>query len=244
MLSQNCPLPCAVIPPFVLCVAAAEYRLKVMRVSLVVEMQRKAPRKKAVKARRSSKGLQTENGQNDNHKITEFFTVRRSKRKTTKQIENEENMKMEEAVTSGSNEEFLQTYECEEKGRGIRALKTFKRNDFVVEYRGELVSMYTARRREKEYSEDSTIGSYMYFFKHKDVQYCVDATEETPYKGRLINHSALKPNLKTKAVDLSDGSVHLLLVARRDIEVGEELLYDYGDRTPCNVANNPWLINS
>ncbi|KAK0418275.1 hypothetical protein QR680_013471 [Steinernema hermaphroditum] len=208
-----------------------------------VAMRKNTKRRSSTKAGKG-KGLQTENGQNNNHKITEYFAVRRSGRKTSKQIENERNKEVEEAVTSGSNEEFLQVYTCDVKGRGIRSLKTFKRNDFVVEYKGEQVSIYTARRREKQYAQDSSIGSYMYFFKHKDVQYCIDATDESPYKGRLINHSALKPNLKTKAVTFPDGSVHLLLVARRDIEVGEELLYDYGDRTPCNIANNPWLINS
>uniref|UniRef100_A0A1I7Z0Y9 [histone H4]-lysine(20) N-methyltransferase n=1 Tax=Steinernema glaseri TaxID=37863 RepID=A0A1I7Z0Y9_9BILA len=192
---------------------------------------------------KKGKGLQNENGQN-NHKITEYFSVRRSSRKTSKQIEIEKNKEVEEAVSSGSNEEFLQVFECDIKGRGLRALKSFKRNDFVVEYKGDMVSIYTARKREEQYAKDSSIGSYMYYFKHKDVQYCIDATDETSYKGRLINHSALKPNLKTKAVDFSDGSVHLILVALRDIEVGEELLYDYGDRTPCNVANNPWLVNS
>ncbi|VDN42624.1 unnamed protein product, partial [Gongylonema pulchrum] len=99
--------------------------------------------------------------------------------------------------------------------------------------------MRLARIREKEYAEDDNIGSFMYFFKFKNKQYCVDATDETSDKGRLINHSVLRPNLKTKVVELK-GTKHLILVAKRDIEVGEELLYDYGDRTPCSVAENPW----
>ncbi|TKR68594.1 hypothetical protein L596_024558 [Steinernema carpocapsae] len=169
---------------------------------------------------------------------------KRSTRKTGKQIEKEEAMKLEEAVRTGKNEEFLEIYECSVKGRSIRSRTTFKRNDFVIEYRGDLLSKQTAHKREKEYSEDSSIGSYMYFFKHKEVHYCIDATQETPFKGRLINHSALNPNLRTKAVELSDGSVHLLLIAHRDIEVGEELLYDYGDRSRGNVINNPWLVES
>lgn len=129
--------------------------------------------------------------------------------------------------------------------------------------------------REEEYAQDRQIGSYMYFFKHRGVNYCVDATDESPYKGRLINHSVLRPNLKTKVsaffiwlaknmacknfiktslvnlvkklqfqvVDFGT-SFHLVLIAKRDIDVGEELLYDYGDRTPCTVSENPWLLNS
>lgn len=46
-----------------------------------------------------------------------------------------------------------------------------------------------------------------------------------------------------KVIDF-DKEFNLILIANRDIEVGEELLYDYGDRTPLTVSNNPWLINS
>lgn len=46
-----------------------------------------------------------------------------------------------------------------------------------------------------------------------------------------------------KVVELDDG-IHLILVAKRDIDEAEELLYDYGDRTPETVAKNPWLMNS
>ena len=40
------------------------------------------------------------------------------------------------------------------------------------------------------------------------------------------------------------GNVYLVLIARRDIEEGEELLYDYGDRAPATITENPWLVNS
>lgn len=63
---------------------------------------------------------------------------------------------------------------------------------------GEIIDIKKAKLRETEYSKDSKIGSYMYFFKHRNANFCIDATKETSYKGRLINHSALRPNLKTK----------------------------------------------
>lgn len=56
----------------------------------------------------------------------------------------------------------------------------------------------SAKIREEEYAKDPSIGSYMYFFKYKSKRWCVDATKESIYKGRLINHSALRPNLRTK----------------------------------------------
>ncbi|KAH7731415.1 Protein set-1 [Aphelenchoides avenae] len=178
-----------------------------------------------------------------NHKITEYFPVRRSNRKTTKEIEYEKCQMLKKQILTQGNEPFLEVYYSEEKGRGIRSNRSFLKNEFVCEYKGEILSYEEAKEREKEYAKDAEIGSYMYFFKHRGQRYCVDATEESPFKGRLINHSALRPNLKTQVVDFNT-SFHLILVAKRDIDDGEELLYDYGDRTPCTVAKNPWLVNS
>lgn len=71
----------------------------------------------------------------------------------------------------------------------------------------------------------------------------MDATKESPYLGRLVNHSARKPNLKTKVIEIKSVP-YLVLIAKRRIEVDEELLYDYGDRTRDAVENNPWLTES
>ncbi|KAI8502852.1 histone-lysine N-methyltransferase [Branchiostoma belcheri] len=47
--------------------------------------------------------------------------------------------------------------------------------------------------------------------------------------GRLINHSAKHKNLMTRSIS-AGGLPRLILVAARDIQPGEELQYDYGDR--------------
>lgn len=67
----------------------------------------------------------------------------------------------------------------------------------------------------------------------------VDATKETGRMGRLINHSK-SGNCQTKLHDIN-GVPHLILVASRDIDEGEELLYDYGDRSKASIAAHPWL---
>ncbi|CAD6190289.1 unnamed protein product [Caenorhabditis auriculariae] len=178
-----------------------------------------------------------------NHKITEFFPVRRSSRKTSKQIEEEERDALRDAVLTGGNEKFLDVYKDPLKGRGIRAGRNFEKGDFVVEYKGEMLEYSAAKTLEEKYANDSSIGSYMYFFTYNNKKWCIDATKESPYKGRLINHSMLRPNLRTKVVEF-DGKHHLILVAKRNIEIDEELLYDYGDRTAATIAKNPWLINT
>lgn len=71
------------------------------------------------------------------------------------------------------------------------------------------------------------------------LSFSVDATKETDRLGRLINHSK-NGNCQTKLHDIN-GIPHLILVASRDIEEGEELLYDYGDRSKASIAAHPWL---
>ena len=76
------------------------------------------------------------------------------------------------------------------------------------------------------------------------LSYCcvcsIDATGESGKLGRLLNHSRTRANCVTKTIDIGDRA-HLILVAGRDIEVGEELVYDYGDRSKEAIENNPWL---
>lgn len=67
----------------------------------------------------------------------------------------------------------------------------------------------------------------------------VDATKSGRI-GRLINHSRLSPNLRTRLFSV-DGVPRLGLCAIKDIEKGTELHYDYGERDPQALAAHPWL---
>jgi histone-lysine N-methyltransferase SETD8 len=62
--------------------------------------------------------------------------------------------------------------------------------------------------------------------------------------GRLLNHSKKCPNVMTRVMELGGATLpSLCLIARRDIEVGEELVYDYGERRGEVVAVMPWLAS-
>nr|KAG5704679.1 hypothetical protein BaRGS_025321 [Batillaria attramentaria] len=119
------------------------------------------------------------------------------------------------------------------------ATRDFKKGDFVVEYAGDLIDMTTAKQREDLYSKDEEVGCYMYYFAHKNKQYCIDATAESGKLGRLLNHSR-KGNCHTK-VFVIGGHPYLVLLASRDITEGEELTYDYGERSQRALESHPWL---
>lgn len=134
----------------------------------------------------------------------------------------------------------LRVDEMPMKGRGVVADKNFVRGEFVIEYDGDLISFDKAKKRECEYLLNPAVGCYMYFFTFQNRKYCVDATSESGKLGRLINHSTKTPNLTTRLFPIGDRP-HLIFVAARDIDAGEELMYDYGDRSREATEAHPWL---
>lgn len=144
---------------------------------------------------------------------------------------------LEKAIRE-QREDGLQVAYFDGKGRGVIATRPFGRGQFVVEYSGELVGVAEARERERKYALDPNAGCYMYYFRLQDQQYCIDATAESDRLGRLVNHSR-NGNLLTKALWL-DGP-RLVLLAAHDIAPGDELTYDYGDRSRESLRHHPWL---
>ena len=81
----------------------------------------------------------------------------------------------------------------------------------------------------------------------------INATEDNGSFGRFVNHSRLprgyvfdaknppKQNAVPRQVKKLGVHPKLLLVANRDIAAGEEILFDYGERRPGPIADNPWL---
>ncbi|KAK9173260.1 SET domain protein [Cryptosporidium meleagridis] len=131
------------------------------------------------------------------------------------------------------------------KGRCVIAGSFIRKDDFVLEYKGNLITQLNeAKELEEEYAL-SNRGCYMYYFKANDKNYCIDATEERLEfgPGRLINHSRKSPNIITKVL-MIENTPRLFFVSKRDIMCGEELLFDYGDNNPISTLHNPWLVNS
>ncbi len=80
----------------------------------------------------------------------------------------------------------------------------------------------------------------MFDFPWNGKRWTIDATEDSPFLGHLINHSRVYPRLEGK-IHTVNGKPHLILVALSHIDAGEELSYDYGEKDPVAIAAYPWL---
>ncbi len=109
------------------------------------------------------------------HKVTEYFSVRRSARaKAGKQRRPPDQpcAEVEAALDRADDGGLgLVVRDFGRKGRGVVARRAFARGEFVVEYAGDLIDVSEAKQRESDYSMDVSTGCYMYYFKYKGKQY-------------------------------------------------------------------------
>ncbi|XP_035854784.1 histone-lysine N-methyltransferase set-1-like [Sander lucioperca] len=112
------------------------------------------------------------------------------------------------------------------KGRGIFTSVPFEKGDFLLEYRGDLISKQECERRQRIYHD--LLKVFMFEFHFNGKLWCVDAAIENGSLGRLVNDDHINPNAKMKYLTVQ-GKPHLCLFAVRDISPGEEITYNYGD---------------
>ena len=120
--------------------------------------------------------------------------------------------------------------------RTIRAKRTFHKDEFVVEYRGKLIKGAAAIAKIRPEA-----GNFLMEFTWNGQKWAIDAaSEEKAWKGRLINHSIQMANLR-KHVEEVDGAPRVVFIAAVEIAEGNELFYDYGDRSKRSLEAFPFL---
>ena len=121
---------------------------------------------------------------------------------------------------------------------GVFADQEIREGEVIVEYRGEIIGNAMAEKREKEY-EQAKIGSdYMFRI---DANYVCDGTKRGNV-ARYINASC-GPNCYTQIISINN-TKRIVVYAKKDIQVGQELCYDYKfpvefneeKRIPCHCA--------
>ena len=80
----------------------------------------------------------------------------------------------------------------------------------------------------------------MFYYNYQNKTFCIDVTTDDSRYGWLVNHSKKLPNIKMKMFVI-DSKPLLFLVATTNILVGQEILYDYGDRSKRSLVSYPWL---
>lgn len=110
-------------------------------------------------------------------------------------------------------------------GYGLFAGEEVRKGRFVVEYTGEIISNLEAERRGAFYDLEGC--SYLFDLCSREGKplYVIDS-RFVGSKSRFINHSRSKPNLSAFVL-IVDGIRRVGFYASRDVEKGEELLFDY-----------------
>lgn len=121
------------------------------------------------------------------------------------------------------------------EGWGLFLAEDAKEADFIIEYVGELLDSRVAELRKMQYTCESRRGQYILELPprvdFKTRTFAIDAT----YQGnnaRFANHSC-DPNAELRVWDVL-GEQRAGLFARKDIEKGEEVTWDYSLRTGNN----------
>ena len=160
----------------------------------------------------------------------------------TRQMEKEERRRKHEAmmeelrrICSDDIYEFrkLKIREVEGKGYCVFATVPISSGSPVCEYKGTYVSRKVAK---------SVAQCYVFDFTHNNRAMSIDATKHLGTVGRFISHSRDSPNLVCQKVEFTDDSrPHLVFFAIRDIRVGEEIAYEYGDFSQGSADRFPWM---
>ncbi|KAJ1799132.1 histone methyltransferase set1 [Coemansia sp. RSA 2399] len=104
---------------------------------------------------------------------------------------------------------------------GLFASEQIFQGEFVIEYIGERIRSQLADLREEQYEREGIGSSYLF---RVDDEIVVDATK-CGNVARFVNHSC-EPNCIAKTI-VADGTKRIVIYASHDIQVGEEVTYDY-----------------
>ncbi|KAM8830377.1 histone-lysine N-methyltransferase SUV39H1-like isoform 1-T1 [Synchiropus picturatus] len=112
------------------------------------------------------------------------------------------------------------------RGWGVRTLQHIRKNTFVMEYVGEIITSDEAERRGHVYDKQGS--TYLFDLDYVEDVYTVDAAHQGNIS-HFVNHSC-NPNLQVFNVfidNIDERLPRIALFSTRAIRAGEELTFDY-----------------
>lgn len=158
-----------------------------------------------------------------------MMPTKRTEKILKRKLQTERNTDYQRACIARGIWPGLKVQEFDGRGRGIIATKAFSKGAVICHYHGKLYEGKSAHHIKRQtYAEHR--AEYVYEVgEYQGIYYVIDATKEDSSQGRLMNHG-IHPNL-TPIPTKIDGHFYLLFVACENINPGQELVYDYGQRS-------------
>lgn len=116
----------------------------------------------------------------------------------------------------------ISTFETSDgRGKGVRTEELINKHQFIVEYVGEVICREEMVKRMNDYNE---VGMNHHYIMALGSGLYIDATKMGNV-ARFINHSC-SPNCEVEFWDVNNREC-VGIFAKREIQQGEELTYDY-----------------
>lgn len=136
--------------------------------------------------------------------------------------------------------------EIDGKGHGLFTSKLIKKGQFICEYAGEVVGIEEARRRVE--ANKNTMNYVLVVSEHIGDRVIVTCIDPKYFGniGRYSNHSC-DPNTNLVPIRVEGPVPRLCLFASRDIEIGEEITFNYAGgvtNSVHNLSHTPCLCGS
>lgn len=133
---------------------------------------------------------------------------------------------------AGSFDIGVEVVKTDKRGFGIRACRSFRPGQIIMEYTGEIISEGECQRRMREDYKDKAC----YYLMELERNLVIDGTKGS--MARFINHSC-DPNCEVRMLKVGGTPRMAVFAGDSGIMTGEELTYDYNfdnfgeTRQPC-----------
>lgn len=151
----------------------------------------------------------------------------KKKKKQKRKLSKSEERRRIEKLTKRGKSKYVEVRGSEIHGRGVYCVKPIKEEQYFIEYVGNRIDKEESEKRAwDQFDKHEKTGAAAVYIFNLTKKWDLDGNVEWN-PARLINHSC-DPNSEA----IQDGK-RIHLQALRDIEVDEEITFDYGFDIEC-----------